>query len=90
MGTIYGLATLPLSERIHQEVFLEEDVVLLMYADDIATIGAHRVNAKCLAKLHEYGPSFGYIPQPEICVYICAEQDEPAACAAFTAKNLVV
>ena len=49
--------------------------MLPMYADNIATVSTHRVNAKCLAKLRENGPSFGYIPQSEKYVYICAARN---------------
>ncbi len=60
-----------------------------MYVEDIAAVGAHCVNAKYLAKLCEYGPSLGYIPQPEKCVHICVAHDEPTAHTAFAVENLV-
>ncbi len=42
MGTVYGVATpLPLGNKIHEDIFLEVDVVLPMYSDDIATVGHH-------------------------------------------------
>ena len=69
----------PVQRIIHEEVFLEDNAVLPMYAEDIVTVCTHRVNAMYLAKLRVYGPSFIYIPQPEKCVYICAACGKPTA-----------
>ena len=73
---IYGTGLMPLCEQMREEV---PEVLQPWYADDAATAGPARANARCLRFLMEKGPVYGYHPEPEKGFYICKEEDEPVA-----------
>ena len=52
--------------------------------------GKAKHKAACLNFLIENGPRYGYYPNPSKSWYICKEEDEPEALAAFAQFNLPI
>ncbi|KAL7525831.1 hypothetical protein ACHAXR_001182 [Thalassiosira sp. AJA248-18] len=47
-------------------------------------------NVQCLAFLMTHGPKYGYFPEPDKCYYICKDENEGVAKAAFEQHGLVI
>ena len=59
---LYGLALVPLAERLKEAV---PDVVQPWYADDAAMQGPGGLVAATFVLLEKLGPMFGYYPEPD-------------------------
>ena len=77
---LYGIALLPLAERLCEE---SPSVMQPWYANDAAMMGVPAEVAKAMASLTKLGPRFGYYPEPEKSYVICPRADEADARAAF-------
>ena len=83
----YGIALLPLAERLWQEV---PECLQPWYADDFVITGPAWSNARCFNLLKRWGPSVGYFPSAEKSFHICPRRDEARAKAEFEAAGLQV
>ena len=84
---LYGVALLPLIKHMRAE---DRSVLQPWYADDAAMQGRAQRQAKLLRRLSALGPAHGYFPEPKKSIYVCREEDEAAARAAFEAEGLAV
>ena len=82
---LYGIALIPLVELLRHDC---PEVMQPWYADDLALLGRHAANARCLKLLTTAGPFFGYFPNPGKSWYVCDAVDEDEARAAFDAAGL--
>jgi len=83
--SVYGVALMPLANKMLQAV---PAAVQPWYADDSGSVGEARHSAACLKFLIEYGPQYGYVPEPEKTIHVCKKQDEPMARLAFENEGL--
>ncbi|KAL7449153.1 hypothetical protein ACHAXS_000190, partial [Conticribra weissflogii] len=58
---LYGIALIPLVELLRHDC---PEIMQPWYADDLALLGRHAANARCLKLLTKAGPFFGYFPNP--------------------------
>ena len=86
-AVIYGVGMLPLAEGMRVAI---PQTLQPWFADDSASAGRAAHNAACLNYLIENGPRYGYYPNPAKSWYICKEEDEPKALAAFEQFNLPI
>ena len=84
---LYGIALLPLCELLRQDC---PDVLQPWYADDAAMVGTAIDVAASFTQLCNYGPMFGYFPEPEKSFLICPLATEPPAKTAFMEHDLPV
>ena len=84
---LYGVALTPLAEHLRRNV---PEVLTPWYADDAAGAGLVDGCAEALRFLIEYGPNYGYYPEPEKSYFICTKAQEAQAKAAFYLKGLKV
>ena len=82
---LYGIALIPLVELLRHDC---PEVMQPWYADDLALLGRHAANARCLKLLTKAGPFFGYFPNPGKSWYVCDAVDEDEARAAIDAAGL--
>ena len=78
-GTMYGVGTLPLCEKIHEEMRLEEDMCMPFYADDFGSVATAQQNARLMLCLELWGPGFGYSPTAPKSLYVCDAREQAAA-----------
>ena len=83
--SLYGIATMPLAERLRQAI---PNALQPWYADDSSAVGTAAQSAKYLQLLQQWGPKYGYFPEPAKCIYICKAVDEPKAREAFVRRGL--
>ena len=86
-GVIYGTGMLPLGEGMRAAI---PQTLQPWFADDSASAGKARHNAACLKYLMKHGPRYGYHINPGKSWYICKEEVEEEARAAFAEHNLKI
>jgi hypothetical protein len=79
---LYGLALLPLSQRLRQEV---PTLLQPWYADDCAMGGSTGDIATAMHLLQTLGPARGYFPEPEKSIIVCPSASLEAARQALSA-----
>lgn len=84
---LYRLALVLLVRYLHA---LCPEVMQPWYADDLALLECHSLNASCLRILTNMGPFFGYYPNPAKSWHVCDKEDEDDAQVAFEAAGLTV
>ena len=84
---LYGIALLPLAETLRQEC---GDVLQPWYADDAAMQGTPAAVSQCFRLLCQYGPMYGYFPEPAKSFAICPTATEPLARITFNEHDLPV
>jgi hypothetical protein len=84
---LYGIALMPLAEHLRRAV---PEALTPWYADDSAAAGQAENCARCLAFLQEFGPFYGYYPEPEKSYFICTKEEEAQAKLAFYSYGLRV
>lgn len=81
----FCVGLMPLVEQMHEAV---PETLKPAYCDDISATGRAEHNARVLAFLSQRGPDYRYFPEPDKSIYICRQEDEPVARAAFAAHGL--
>ena len=84
----YGIGMVPLLKRIRDHMYLEEEVVMATYADDVNAAGTAVQSATILQCLIDWGPDYGYHVSVAKSYFICDAKDEAAARRVFESRGL--
>ncbi|KAL3768952.1 hypothetical protein ACHAWO_004062 [Cyclotella atomus] len=84
---LYGIALMPLAEHLKRAI---PEALTPWYADDSAAAGPAESCARALVFLQEFGPYYGYYPEPEKSYFICTAEEEAQAKVAFYSYGLKV
>jgi hypothetical protein len=83
----YGIALMPLAEHLKRAV---PEALTPWYAYDSAAAGQAEQCARSFVFLQEFGPIYGYYPEPEKSNFICTPEEEAQAKVAFYSYGLRV